>query len=147
MSGDGLAEVGDGVFLRLELGKMMNYGLSVPVRADCYGKHGQELDSKLTLLKHLGSRVERQVPYPICTARYQLRAFTLQSYRTAIQPNLNRTHVLVEFMFPETLIVPGVALPQGVHVTQKVLISGSFDNGLSTSHDSTAPTSSSSPVH
>lgn len=62
---DGLAEVGDGVLLRLELGKMMNYGLSVLGRADCYEKHGEELDLKLTLLKHLGSRVERQVPYPI----------------------------------------------------------------------------------
>lgn len=41
--------------------------------------------------------------------------------------------MLVEFMFPESLIVPGIALPQGVHVPQEFLVAGSFDNGLSTS--------------
>jgi hypothetical protein len=86
---------------------------------------------RLTLLKHLGSRVERQVPYPIRTTRYQLRTLALQ--HIAQQYSRKRTHVLVEFMFPETFIVPRVALPQGIHVPQKFLISGSFDNGLSTS--------------
>jgi hypothetical protein len=122
----------------------MKCGRSVLVRADYRSETWGKLVLRLTLLKHLGSRVERQVPYPICTARYQLLALALQTYCTAIQPT-SQTHVLVKFMFPETLIVPGIALPQGVHVPQKVLISGSFDDGLLTSHRITS--SSSSPIH
>ena len=95
---------------------------------------------RLTLLKHLGSRVERQVPYSIRNEGNANEIHTDISFfvrlfsHTPQQYSRKRTHVLVEFMFPETLIVSGVALPQGVHVTQKCLVARSFDDGLLTSH-------------
>jgi hypothetical protein len=94
---------------------------------------------RLTLLKHLGSRVERQVPYRIRNegnangSHSDISFFVRLSSHTPQQYSRKRTHVLVEFMLPETLIVPSIALPQGVHVPQEFLVSGSFDDGLSTS--------------